>query len=91
MNYNLSKYINNKKPILVISGINLSELVIRNDATVAVPRSSHVENWSIGALDFARASNMDDTIAFSVFSLASRFHSRNGSVLGSFSITNSDI
>ena len=49
--------------------------------------SSHVENFSIGALANDPAENIDETIAFSVFSRARRFHSRRGSVCGSsFSI-----
>ena len=71
------------KPVCLTSGSTLSAFVIRNDATAAAPTKSHVANASIGLLALAPASNIDETIAFSAFSRARRFHSFNGSVMES--------
>jgi hypothetical protein len=67
-----------RKPCLLKRGIILSELAIRNEAIAAAPTSSQVENFSIGSIAQAAASNIEETMAFSVFSRASRFHSRRG-------------
>ena len=71
-----------------MKGIILSLLVMKKDATAAVPTSSHVENVSIGSEATDAASNMDETTAFSVFSRANRFHSFSGSVRGSSVMSN---
>lgn len=71
-----------------MNGISFSAFVMKNDATAAVPTKSHVENVSTGSLALRLASNIDDTIAFSAFWRARRFHSRSDSVLGSSGMSN---
>jgi hypothetical protein len=72
-----------RKPRFVTSGTSLSAFVMRKEATAAAPTRSQVAKISIGSLAFAAASNIEETIAFSVFSRASSFHFRKDSVLGS--------
>lgn len=50
--------------------------MIKNAETAAVPTSSQVEYFSMGALDLRVSSNIEETIAFSAFSLDSLFHSK---------------
>ena len=77
-----------RNPECLMNGTSLSAFVMKNDATAAVPTKSHVENVSTGSLALKLASNIDDTIAFSAFWRARRFHSRSDSVLGSFGMSN---
>jgi len=53
---------------------------MKKDAMAAAPTKSQVENWAISGPDFNVASSIEETIAFSVFSLASLDHSFKGSV-----------
>jgi hypothetical protein len=77
-----------RNPECVMNGTSLSAFVMKNAATAAVPTKSHVENVSIGSLALKHASNIEDTIAFSAFRRARRFHSWSDSVLGSSGISN---